>query len=189
MLWTTKTTLKSDYLLKIKAWAKNNHYTPEGIRESHPYVHDLRHPRLCKRRHMLQIMDTRMGFPCPFRSVVIDSISPSVCRTLFFGYHMHSTEHWFLVPDYIRVFALWWEEWNECGFVGTYPLATSPRNALWRGYSNAPVVPCVRACVDLVNAIETTPLCASSSNLADMLIMIRGWTILILKVGCQSSRS
>ena len=51
-----------------------NHYTPEGTRESHPRVHDLRHPRLGKPRRGLQIMDTRMGFPCPFRSVVIDSI-------------------------------------------------------------------------------------------------------------------
>ena len=54
--------------------------------------------------------------------------------------------------------------------------------------------PCVRACVcpsrfDLVNTIETEPLCASSSNLADMFNMTRGWTLLILEVRGQRSRS
>ena len=43
-------------------------------RESHPRVHDLQNPRLGKPRRGLQIMDTRMGFPCPFHNVVIDSI-------------------------------------------------------------------------------------------------------------------
>ena len=47
----------------------------EGTRESHPHVHDLQHPRLGKPRPWLQIMDTRMGFPCPLHSVVIDSIN------------------------------------------------------------------------------------------------------------------
>ena len=72
-------------------WAKKrrgrkiiNHYIPEGTRESHPRVHDLRHPRLCKPRHGLQIVDTRMGFPCPFRSVVIDSISLGHISLFFF---------------------------------------------------------------------------------------------------------
>ena len=32
----------------------------------------------------------------------------------------------------------------------------------------------------LVNTKETKPLCISSSNLAEMLIMVRGWTLLIL---------
>ena len=54
----------------------------------------------------------------------------------------------------------------------------SPRNALRWGYSNAAVVPCVRASVrpsvDLVNTIETTLLHVSLSNLADMLTMMRG---------------
>ena len=40
--------------------------------ESHPRVHDLRHPRLGKPRCGLQMMVTRMGFPCPFRSAVMD---------------------------------------------------------------------------------------------------------------------
>ena len=44
-------------------------------REFHPRVHYLQHPRLGKPRRGLQIMDTRMGFPCPFHSVVIDSIN------------------------------------------------------------------------------------------------------------------
>ena len=52
-----------------------NHHIVEGTRESHPRVHDLQHPRLCKPRRGLQVIDTRMGFPCPFHSVVIDSIS------------------------------------------------------------------------------------------------------------------
>ena len=50
-----------------------NHHIVEGTRESHPRVHHLQHPRLGKPRCGLQIMDTRMGFPCPFHSVVIDS--------------------------------------------------------------------------------------------------------------------
>ena len=37
----------------------------------------------------------------------------------------------------------------------------------------------------LVNRIETKPLCISLSNLADMLTMARGWTLLILKVRGQ----
>ena len=40
---------------------------------NNPRVHDLRHPRLGQPCRGLQIMDTRMGFPCPFRSV--DSIN------------------------------------------------------------------------------------------------------------------
>ena len=34
----------------------------------------------------------------------------------------------------------------------------------------------------LVNRISTKPLCASSSNFADMLTMLRRWTLLILEV-------
>ena len=52
-----------------------NHHIVEGTRESHPRVHGLQHPRLGKPRRGLQIMDTRMGFLCPFHSVVIDSIN------------------------------------------------------------------------------------------------------------------
>ena len=33
----------------------------------------------------------------------------------------------------------------------------------------------------LVNTKETKPLCISSSNLAKMLIMVRGWTLLFLR--------
>ena len=40
----------------------------------------------------------------------------------------------------------------------------------------------------LVIMIETKPLCASSSNLADMLAIARGWTPLILEVRGQRSR-
>ena len=41
----------------------------------------------------------------------------------------------------------------------------------------------------LVNTIATKLLCASWSNLADMLAMVRGWTLLILEVRGQRSRS
>ena len=41
----------------------------------------------------------------------------------------------------------------------------------------------------LVNTIETEPLCISLSNLADRLTMVRGWTLLILEVRGQRSRS
>ena len=34
----------------------------------------------------------------------------------------------------------------------------------------------------LVNTIETKPLCISSPNLADMLTIVRGWTLLIFEV-------
>ena len=37
----------------------------------------------------------------------------------------------------------------------------------------------------LVNMIETKPWCASSSNLADMLAIVRGWILLILEVKGQ----
>ena len=55
----------------------------KGTRESNPCVHDLQHPRLGKPRRGLQIMDTRMGFPCPFHGVVIDSISLAMLRIQF----------------------------------------------------------------------------------------------------------
>ena len=120
-----------------------------------------------------------------------------------------------------------WNMWNQ--------VLLSPRNALRWGYSNAAVVPCVRASVrasvrgpcacffvklgrhvnhddrmnpidfggqrskvkftmdiygnQLVNTIETKPLCISLSNLADMLTTVRGWTLLILEVRGQRSRS
>ena len=41
----------------------------------------------------------------------------------------------------------------------------------------------------LVNTIETKPLCISLSSLADMLTTVRGWTLLILEVRGQRSRS
>ena len=130
---------------------------------------------------------------------------------------------------------------------GCKPSLLSPRNALRRGYSNAAVVPCVRACVcasvrasvrgpcehdrdysfacffvklgrhlnhdmrmnpidfagrrskvkvtmdmygnKLVNKIETKPLRISLSNLAHLLTMVRGWTLLILEVRGQRSSS
>ena len=55
-----------------------NHHIAEGTRESHPLVPDLQHPRLGKPRRGLQITYTRMGFPCPFRNVLIDSIIPII---------------------------------------------------------------------------------------------------------------
>ena len=41
----------------------------------------------------------------------------------------------------------------------------------------------------LVNMIETKPFCISLSNLSDMLTMVRGWTLLILEVRGERSRS
>ena len=41
----------------------------------------------------------------------------------------------------------------------------------------------------LVNTIETKPLCDSSSNLADMLAIVRDWILLNLEVRGQRSRS
>ena len=39
------------------------------------FLNDLQHPQLGKPRRGLQIMDTRMAFPCPFQHVVIDFIN------------------------------------------------------------------------------------------------------------------
>ena len=61
--------------LSVDEVAKNNriyHHTVEGTRESHPSVHDLQSTTRLAESWMLQIMDTRMGFPCPFHNVVID---------------------------------------------------------------------------------------------------------------------
>ena len=49
----------------------------EGTRESHPSVHDLQSTTRLAESWMTQIMDTQMGFPCPFMSVVIDYFSAS----------------------------------------------------------------------------------------------------------------
>ena len=53
------------------------HHTVEGTRESHPSVHDLQSTTRLAESWMVQIMDTRMGFPCPFPNVVIDYFSPT----------------------------------------------------------------------------------------------------------------
>ena len=53
------------------------HHTVEGTRESHPSVHDLQSTTRLAESWMLQIMDTWMGFPCPFHNVVIDYFSPT----------------------------------------------------------------------------------------------------------------
>ena len=53
------------------------HHTVEGTRESHPCVHDLQSMTRLADSWMLQIMDTRMGFLCPFHNVVIDYFSPT----------------------------------------------------------------------------------------------------------------
>ena len=46
-------------------------------RESYPSVHDLQSTTRLAESWISQIMDTRMGIPCPFRSVVIDYFSPT----------------------------------------------------------------------------------------------------------------
>ena len=62
-------TTKTKFWWQIKAGGIINHLI------AHLRVHDLLYPRLGKPRRGLQIMDTRMGFPCPFRNVVIDYIN------------------------------------------------------------------------------------------------------------------
>ena len=54
-----------------------NQHIVGGTRESHPSVQDLQSTTKLAESWMLQIFDTRMGFPCPSRNVVIDSISPT----------------------------------------------------------------------------------------------------------------
>ena len=51
------------------------HHTLEGTRESHPSVHGLQSTTRLAESWMLQIMDTRIGFTCPFHNVVIDYFS------------------------------------------------------------------------------------------------------------------
>ena len=53
------------------------HYTPEGTRESHPSVNDLQCTTRLAESWMSQIMDTRIGFLCPFQSVGIDYFAPA----------------------------------------------------------------------------------------------------------------
>ena len=68
---------KSYFLYDL--WRNNRiyHHIAEGTRESHPSVHDLQSKTRLAKSWMLQIMDTRMGFPCPFCNVVIDYFSPT----------------------------------------------------------------------------------------------------------------
>ena len=67
-------------------------------------------------------------------------------------------------------------------------------NVLQRGHSNASAVPSISlssVCYlhfDLLNLMETKLLCAYLSNLADMLTMIKGWTLLILEVRGKKSQ-
>ena len=82
-----------------------NHRIVKWTRESHPSVHDLQSRRVkaclivdCKSftlpRRGLQIMETRMEFPSPFRKLVIYSISPFPC---IFGIFLSS-----VVKEYIK---------------------------------------------------------------------------------------
>ena len=70
--------LKWHFLSKEKMSGRKllNFHIVERIRESHPCVHDLLHQRLCKRHRREHIMNTCMGFPCPFCNMVKDSIYP-----------------------------------------------------------------------------------------------------------------
>ena len=56
-----------------------NNCTQEGTRESHWSIHDLQSTKRLAESWMSQIMDTNMGFPCPFWSVVIDNFHPRLC--------------------------------------------------------------------------------------------------------------
>ena len=73
--------LNERFIYKQWMWKDENnriyHHTVEGTRESHPSVHDLQSTTRLAESWMLQIMDTRMGFPCPFHNVVIDYFSPT----------------------------------------------------------------------------------------------------------------
>ena len=85
-----------------------------------------------------------------------------------------------------------WTRWrlNRCGFIyqtwQTYkPWQEDAPYLFFRGQRSK-----VKVTMDiygntLVNRIETKPLCASWSNLADMLAMVREWTLLILEVKGQ----
>ena len=53
------------------------HHVAKGTRESHPSVHDLQSTMRLPESWMYQIMDTRMGFPCPFCNVAIEYFSPT----------------------------------------------------------------------------------------------------------------
>ena len=53
------------------------HHVAGGTRESHPSVQDLQSTTRISESWMLQILDTRMGFPRPSRNVVIDYFSPT----------------------------------------------------------------------------------------------------------------
>ena len=54
-----------------------HYHIAEGTRESHMSVQDLQSRTMLTDSWILQIVDTRMRFPCPFRNVVIDYFSPT----------------------------------------------------------------------------------------------------------------
>ena len=54
------------------------HHSAEGTSESNSYVNDLKHPG-CRS----QILDTRMGFPCPFHNVLIHVDAINLAPTEF----------------------------------------------------------------------------------------------------------
>ena len=77
------------------------HHTVEGTRESHPSVHDLQSTTRLAESWMLQIMDTRMGFPCPFHNVVIDYFSPTPFifnKKTLFQHRFSCTKHSAMAP-------------------------------------------------------------------------------------------
>ena len=53
------------------------HQVAGGTRESHPSVQDLQSTTRLAESWMLQMLDTRMGFPSPSSNVVIDYFSPT----------------------------------------------------------------------------------------------------------------
>ena len=78
MLCATKTTFKWKWDEKSVGEIIINHHMAEGRRKSHPRVRNLQHSWLGKPRCGLQIMCTRMWFPCPFRNLMIDSINSPI---------------------------------------------------------------------------------------------------------------
>ena len=78
MLWAVFHTFlwkQNSYFLTLNN--RINHHIEGGTRESHPNVQDLQSTTRLAESWMLQILDTRMGFPHPSLNVVIDYFSHS----------------------------------------------------------------------------------------------------------------
>ena len=68
------------YFIENKGVGENYHYTAEVIRNPILVSMICNIHNSAKPCHGLQINDTRMGFPCPFHGVLIDSVYQSWLR-------------------------------------------------------------------------------------------------------------